>query len=50
MNELIRQIWGGYLVKPEMYEFWQGRPNRFHDRIAYVLDKNKNWTIERLSP
>ena len=43
-------FWGGYLVKPTMFEFWQGRPNRFHDRIAYVQDENRNWEIERLSP
>ena len=43
-------FWGGYLVKPTMFEFWQGRPNRFHDRIAYVQDENRSWKIERLSP
>lgn len=43
-------FWGGYSLKPTMFEFWQGRPNRFHDRIAYVLNEEKNWKIERLSP
>ena len=41
--------WGGYRVMPEAYEFWQGRRNRVHDRIAYVRDGNA-WRIERLSP
>jgi pyridoxamine 5'-phosphate oxidase len=42
--------WGGYLVKPVLMEFWQGRPSRLHDRISYVKDENGNWTIERLFP
>ena len=42
--------WGGYIVKPESIEFWQGRPNRLHDRIRYVLQKNLNWVVERLAP
>lgn len=41
--------WGGYVLKPESLEFWQGRPNRLHDRILYSLE-NENWKIERLSP
>lgn len=41
--------WGGYLVIPEMIEFWQGRPSRLHDRIRYRLE-HKEWIIERLSP
>ena len=41
-------FWGGYVVKPTLIEFWQGRPNRLHDRIRYKYD-NK-WVIERLSP
>jgi pyridoxamine 5'-phosphate oxidase len=42
--------WGGYLVKPISIEFWQGRPNRMHDRIRYSLQKNFSWKLERLSP
>ncbi len=42
--------WGGYRVKPTRIEFWQGRPNRLHDRILYRLAKNGNWTMERLAP
>lgn len=41
--------WGGFLVKPYSIEFWQGRPNRMHDRIRYTL-KDFNWIIERLAP
>ncbi len=41
--------WGGYLVKPESIEFWQGRPSRLHDRIRFTK-KGNNWTIERISP
>ena len=41
--------WGGYLLKPISIEFWQGRPNRLHDRILYTI-VNNNWKIERLSP
>jgi pyridoxamine 5'-phosphate oxidase len=42
--------WGGILVKPISMEFWQGRPNRMHDRIRYTLQKDFNWKIERLAP
>lgn len=42
--------WGGYLVKPISIEFWQGRPNRLHDRIRYTLREDLNWKIERLAP
>jgi pyridoxamine 5'-phosphate oxidase len=41
--------WGGYLVKPESIEFWQGRPSRLHDRIRFTKKSNA-WTIERISP
>ena len=42
--------WGGYLVKPISIEFWQGRPNRMHDRIRYTLEQDFSWKIERLAP
>ena len=42
--------WGGYIVKPVEMEFWQGRPNRLHDRIRYKLQADYNWEINRLSP
>jgi pyridoxamine 5'-phosphate oxidase len=42
--------WGGYIVKPVSIEFWQGRPNRMHDRIKYTLQENYDWKIERLAP
>ncbi|MDP2088881.1 MAG: pyridoxamine 5'-phosphate oxidase [Flavobacteriaceae bacterium] len=43
-------FWGGYLVKPVSIEFWQGRPNRMHDRILYALQENFDWKITRLAP
>jgi len=43
-------FWGGYVIKPLQYEFWQGRPNRLHDRILYVPETNGEWQINRLSP
>jgi pyridoxamine 5'-phosphate oxidase len=42
--------WGGYRLVPTYVEFWQGRPSRLHDRIAYNLLENGEWKIERLSP
>ncbi|QTE22759.1 pyridoxamine 5'-phosphate oxidase [Polaribacter cellanae] len=42
--------WGGYLVKPISIEFWQGRPNRLHDRIRYTLQEDFSWKLERLAP
>ena len=56
-NELIEvkkdlqrpNYWGGYLLEPVRIEFWQGRENRLHDRINFVLSKNK-WEIHRLAP
>ena len=43
-------FWGGYILKPRMIEFWQGRPSRLHDRIAYKKIDNKNWKKVRLAP
>ncbi|PYJ74578.1 MAG: pyridoxamine 5'-phosphate oxidase [Verrucomicrobia bacterium] len=42
--------WGGYRVKPDVMEFWQGRPNRLHDRFRYRLQSDGSWLIERLAP
>ena len=42
-------FWGGYIITANYYEFWQGRKNRLHDRIAFTLE-NDNWKIERLAP
>lgn len=42
--------WGGYIVKPAKIEFWQGRPNRLHDRLVYTLSENKEWKIDRIAP
>lgn len=41
--------WGGYILKPTRFEFWQGRENRLHDRFTYRLENNQ-WIIERLQP
>ena len=42
--------WGGYIVKPKSIEFWQGRPNRLHDRLRYRLENDLDWVLERLAP
>lgn len=48
-NVPMPDYWGGFLVKPESIEFWQGRPSRLHDRIRFTK-KGNVWTIERISP
>ena len=50
-KEIMRpEHWGGYLVRPVSMEFWQGRPNRLHDRIRYTLTEEFDWKMERLAP
>lgn len=52
----LPEFWGGWLVRPESVEFWQGRESRLHDRLRYrgavgaALDDPSAWTVERLSP
>ncbi|MBP2617945.1 pyridoxamine 5'-phosphate oxidase [Chryseobacterium jejuense] len=49
-TEVPRPVhWGGYLAKPYEIEFWQGRPNRLHDRIVYQLE-DLDWKVSRLAP
>lgn len=42
--------WGGYRIIPDTFEFWQGRPNRLHDRFIYRKGADGNWTPERVAP
>jgi len=42
--------WGGYLVKPHQYEFWQGKPDRLHDRFRFVQQDDGLWGVDRLAP
>jgi pyridoxamine 5'-phosphate oxidase len=46
----LPSFWGGYRVKPETIEFWQGGPNRLHDRFEYARQRDDSWTIARLAP
>lgn len=43
-------FWGGYIVRPELVEFWQGRSNRLHDRLQYTRRSEGEWLMERLAP
>lgn len=42
--------WGGFIIETTYFEFWQGRPNRLHDRVCFTKDQNSNWNIGRLFP
>jgi pyridoxamine 5'-phosphate oxidase len=42
--------WGGFILKPERIEFWQGRPSRLHDRFSYTRQADNSWKLERLAP
>ena len=42
--------WGGFILKPERIEFWQGRPSRLHDRFSYTRQADDSWKLERLAP
>jgi pyridoxamine 5'-phosphate oxidase len=44
------ETWGGYLVEPDTVEFWQGRPDRLHDRLVYLRGDDRSWTTARLAP
>ncbi|MCW2118466.1 pyridoxamine 5'-phosphate oxidase [Flavobacterium sp. 7A] len=44
------QHWGGFIVNPIEVEFWQGRPNRLHDRIRYSIQEDYSWKTERMAP
>jgi len=48
-NPVYPKNWGGYMVKPIKFEFWQGRESRLHDRIVYEKE-NDNWHLKRLAP
>ena len=49
INPQRPENWGGYLVKPLLFEFWQGRKNRLHDRLEFIYEGNI-WNANRLSP
>jgi pyridoxamine 5'-phosphate oxidase len=42
--------WGGFRIRPKRFEFWQGQPNRLHDRFLYSKIDDESWEIERLAP
>ena len=49
-NPPIPEFWGGYLLVPKRFEFWQGRENRLHDRFLYTASLDARWQIDRLAP
>ena len=46
----LPEFWGGFRINPKRFEFWQGRPNRLHDRFLYSKIDDESWEIERLAP
>ncbi len=46
----LPSFWGGFRIVPKQIEFWQGRPNRLHDRFMYRSEDSNKWSVERLSP
>ena len=46
----LKENWGGFIVTPYLFEFWQGKGNRLHDRIQYTKEKTETWKLERLAP
>lgn len=52
-NDLVNlkrpEYWGGYILKPDVFEFWQGRPNRLNDRLQYSKN-DETWIVQRLAP
>lgn len=46
----VPDFWGGYLIKPSLIEFWQGRPSRLHDRFRFTRTNEENWQVKRIAP
>ena len=46
----LPDFWGGYRILPKTFEFWQGRPNRLHDRFLYSKQSDESWQIDRIAP
>ena len=44
------EFWGGWLMRPTVWEFWQGRPSRLHDRLRYTRADDGGWNVTRLAP